>query len=284
MKFSERLGLTSIRTELSKEELPLDLRNTLWSLVYEGILYRLSNDKGYNPNFNKPKEVYYSELASFYRSLWLNFFKIPLDELIISYGEIRSEDHYIYVRKWFFNAKWNEVYEFIEFCADYKVGDFEEACNFFLKKELAAYRFVNGLLVEINSKEEVLEIEKAINIADKFKPIKIHLLTSLKLLSDKKNPDYRNSIKESISSVESLCKIIIQDDTATLGQALKKIEQKHNIPSSLKSGFSALYGYTSDKSGIRHALINDEIIVGIDEARFMLVTCSAFVNYLISKI
>jgi len=51
----------------------------------------------------------------------------------------------------------------------------------------------------------------------------------------------------------------------------------------MKSAFSALYGYTSDEGGIRHALIEKNSQVQIEDARFMLIACSAFVNYLISK-
>ena len=44
-----------------------------------------------------------------------------------------------------------------------------------------------------------------------------------------------------------------------------------------------LFGYTSDEGGIRHAegLFVSE--VSFEEAKFMLVSCSAFVNYLISE-
>jgi hypothetical protein len=45
---------------------------------------------------------------------------------------------------------------------------------------------------------------------------------------------------------------------------------------------SALYGYTSDSSGIRHAL-QDEPNLDFVDAKFMLVACSAFVNYLTDK-
>jgi hypothetical protein len=34
---------------------------------------------------------------------------------------------------------------------------------------------------------------------------------------------------------------------------------KHNIPSSLKSAFSALYGYTSDEGGIRYSLLEKDV-------------------------
>jgi hypothetical protein len=149
---------------------------------------------------------------------------------------------------------------------------------------MSAYRFIDGVLCEINSKEEVVEIQDALKNTGPFVPVKTHLKAAIGLMSKRDNPDFRNSIKESISAVESLCKIILKNDKTTLGQALKEIEAKHSIPGSLKSAFSALYGYTSDEGGIRHALLESGVAVELEEARFMLVTCSAFINYLISKL
>lgn len=51
----------------------------------------------------------------------------------------------------------------------------------------------------------------------------------------------------------------------------------------LKTGFSSLYGYASDAEGIRHAML-DESKLSFSDAKYMLVSCSAFVNYLIGKI
>lgn len=48
--------------------------------------------------------------------------------------------------------------------------------------------------------------------------------------------------------------------------------------------FAALYGYTSDSGGIRHSLLEDDISVSFEDAKFMLVSCSAFINYLKIKI
>jgi hypothetical protein len=50
----------------------------------------------------------------------------------------------------------------------------------------------------------------------------------------------------------------------------------------LKEALSKLYGYTSDESGIRHALI-DHSAATKDDAVFMLSVCSAYINYLIAK-
>lgn len=54
------------------------------------------------------------------------------------------------------------------------------------------------------------------------------------------------------------------------------------IHPALKKGFSNIYGYTSDASGIRHALL-DEPNLDFENAKYMLVSCSAFINYLASK-
>lgn len=275
MRFSQRIGKQPIKTELEKEGMSAELRNSLWTLVLELIIDELSNAKRYEAH---------SELSEYFRDLWIHFFKLPIDSLPWQrYKEtVDKAQSTEIVRSWFFKADWDLVLDFIEFSAEYD-KEFKKACNIFLKREMSAYRFVDGKLVEINSKEEIVEIETAIRNADKFSSVKTHLITALELLSERKKPDYRNSIKESISAVEALTKIITKNDATTLGQALKEIEKKHNIPGSLKSAFSALYGYTSDEGGIRHSLLEHNVKVDIEEARFMLIACSAFVNYLMSK-
>ncbi len=108
--------------------------------------------------------------------------------------------------------------------------------------------------------------------------------TALSKLSDRKNPDFRNSIKESISAVESLCQKITGKPKATLGDALKAIEKngRVNLHSALKRGYEAIYGYTSDADGIRHAM-SEQSNCDFADAKYMLVSCSAFINYLIEK-
>ena len=62
---------------------------------------------------------------------------------------------------------------------------------------------------------------------------------------------------------------------------LKKLEDKGiEIHKGLKSAFNKLYGYTSDANGIRHAGDIGGSSSTFEEAKFMLVTCCAFINYL----
>ena len=43
-----------------------------------------------------------------------------------------------------------------------------------------------------------------------------------------------------------------------------------------------MYAYTSDEDGIRHAIL-DETVIDIADAKYMIVACSAFSNYLVAK-
>lgn len=69
-----------------------------------------------------------------------------------------------------------------------------------------------------------------------------------------------------------------------VGQALKKLGSGTAVTThpALEKAFSSLYGYTSDASGIRHALM-DEHNLHFEDAKFMLVACAAFISYLVAK-
>lgn len=156
--------------------------------------------------------------------------------------------------------------------------------NIMLEQEKSGYRLLNDKFVNIISDEELQEINKIID--SPYQAVKIHINKALALYSDRKKPDYENSIKESISAVESLCCIITgaTGSQATLGSTLKKLEKDGGvvIHGAMKTAFEKLYGYTSDSDGIRHGGI-DFANAPAEDAKYMLVSCSAFINYLIEK-
>ena len=164
----------------------------------------------------------------------------------------------------------------------YDLIDYKAEINELFQREYVGYRFIDGEITPISDDIEVAEIEKSLDI--EFQGCKSHIKKALGFLSDRDNPDYKNSIKESISAVESICQIIAQNSKATLGEALKKLEEHGvKIHEAMKKSFSSLYGYTSDEGGIRHCEGMFESNVTFEEAKFMLVSCSAFVNYLIAE-
>lgn len=164
------------------------------------------------------------------------------------------------------------------------VHDLIEKINEAFRLEVSAFRVLNDLIVQINSEVEIETIEQAIDVSDSLKSVNTHLKSALDMLSDRTNPDYRNAIKESVSAIEAYCSIITNEPKASLGKALAIIEKKHGLHGSLKTAFSAIYGYASDAGGIRHSLLEDNVELKFEDAKFMLVSCSSFVNYLSVKL
>ena len=196
-----------------------------------------------------------------------------------------------WIEKWIFNSEWNRVYDLIEFLpshcppSDESRGintKFRAAVNGVLERNLAGYRFVGDKLVRITVEEEIRAIEESLTLGGPFAPVSEHIRQSLQLLSDRKTPDYRNSIKESISAVEAACQVVSGKPKATLGEALRAVGDESAHPA-LRAAFEKLYGWTSDAAGIRHAKA-DDTSVGFAEAQYMVVSCSAFTNYLAAKL
>jgi hypothetical protein len=72
-------------------------------------------------------------------------------------------------------------------------------------------------------------------------------------------------------------------EKVTLGDALKQLEKRGmRLHPALKEAFLKLYGFASNEAGVRHGTSKPS---DVDQslANFMLVTCSAFVNYLIAN-
>lgn len=141
---------------------------------------------------------------------------------------------------------------------------------------------INNRFIAITNELEINELKEtqSLTAEHNLNGVKEHFNSSMDFLSKKPKPDYRNSIKESISMVETMSRIIEPSEN-TLGKALNKLDKKKKISPTLKTAFEKLYAYTND-NGIRHALM-DENTVEFEDAKFFLVACSAFTNYLIEK-
>jgi hypothetical protein len=210
--------------------------------------------------------------------------KLPIDEMpAFRFGQRNSA--YGILRENFFKSVWWEVFNYLEFVLNHIPDGWKrqlkQEANSVLRAENSAYRIVGDRVIEISNETEIAEIETALD--KRLLTVNAHLCTALDLLSDKQNPDYRNSIKESISAVEAACQAISGREKATLGDCLKSIRDKLQLHSAFEQALSKLYGYTSDADGIRHALTEGETSPSYADAKFMLVLCSAFVNYLWTK-
>lgn len=275
MLFSERYGYDKTDVKRLYEDVPEEIRVRIWNVFYK--YYFIEKDG-----------VIIGAIPDFITFIWDKFFKKDLSKLISS----RTFPISIYnnpvvpkIKKEFMTIPWYKVYNFIEFFMENIPDEAKDSekiiineINQILEEEKVPYRIVSDKVTPLTSKEEIEEVENALNQQGQFAPIKYHLKKALDKFSDRRKPDYANSIKESISTVGALVQII-QGEKGTLGELIKNL----NIHPALKKGFSNLYGWTSDDGGIRHPIYGNQLEPELAEARYMLITASAFVNYVISK-
>jgi len=104
--------------------------------------------------------------------------------------------------------------------------------NQVLEQENVGYRIIGGQVVEITTPHEIAQIQEALSSG--VAAVQEHIRAALDCLSDRENPNYRNAIKESISAVESVCKLITGEKT--LGAALKAIRDNIQLHPALEKG------------------------------------------------
>lgn len=271
--FSQRYGYKPARKVLQIESIDSELRNSLWSTFNDLVLSGFENHR-WGQNYS----VRGSNLDGLFHGVWCDIFKAPTDSMPNDFTSAVLE-----VRKWFFACAWNEVYDFVEHVSSWLSERsllFDHQCNDFLERENADVRIMGHLAVRVTGPGEVAAIDDALSSTDRG--VRQHLAAALRLLSDRHNPDYRNSIKESISAVESLCRFLSSNEKATLGDALKVVANTSRVHPALRDAYLKIYGYTSDEGGIRHSMF-DEAAVDYTDAKYMLVACSAFIGYLLGK-
>lgn len=268
-RFSERIGAVEVPKVLYLDSVPAPLKNTIWNLV---VSVFGEGDYAWHHS------VHF--VAQF-------FFKFPVDSLPT------HQPYRTWLKERYFQMPWHEIYDLVEFVVEHaqRLRTHSEwtpeklrvVFNKVFEDERSGYRFIAGQLAPIANATESTTIETALEATSRagLDGAHAHIATALQLLAKRPEPDFRNSVKESISAVESIAKQLGREAQG-LAPALDELSRKVSIHPALKAAFVKLYGYASDEGGVRHALV-EESSVSFDEAKFMAVACSAFVNYLAAK-
>lgn len=278
--FSERYGYVEPSEVIIREKLTKELENAICS-TYDLLQEKLSI---YNRYLD-----YYEKLEL---HLWLYFLN-NRRRSFYSYGT-----HKVVAVRCVLdpNLEWYKKLDLIEVTIGFlnQIADVEVVNNvkFFISRLNSeferlnfGYRIIDNLVTKITDELQIETISKAINEPTIHESIKTHLSNALSLYAQRPEGDYRNSIKESISAVEVFCRDLTGEKT--LGKALSSFEKKGvSIPFLLKEAFQKLYNYTNQPdTGIRHALMDVEKnnTPQQEDALFMLVSCSSFINYMNAK-
>ncbi|MCR8640891.1 AbiJ-NTD4 domain-containing protein [Leptospira interrogans] len=283
-RFSERKGHKKIQEIIQKESISQTSRRSLWNLLFENVWIEIFDPKGSRDVLAViyPTRHFFQSngpLDFLLKQIWTEAFDMTVDRVPVSWKVYLDQ-----IKDYFFQLKWYEIYDFIELILESIPDEMNyrltEQLNSLFNREHIPYSILDSRVTDITSEEELNEVNQA--TTTRFEVVNVHISTSVNLLySD--SPDYRNSIKESISAVESIVKVITSSPKGTLGDLLKILEKNYPMHPAFKDSLSKLYGYTSDSAGIRHALMEESNLTK-EDAKLMLILCSAFVNFIIERV
>lgn len=274
--FSSRSG------ELKTKNIQIDdfdesTRNVLNTKCID-ILYCFWEQK-YGRDRNEDGRLYQNELESFIGNFLINNVLALSHEDKKNFSTILNNFNYVFEK-----GSYNNILDVIEIIVenvDLKKRNLYSEFNTLFEDYFIGYRFINNLLCPISNEIEKKEIECA--FSTKYEKVNIHIIKALELLSDRDNPDYHNSIKESYTAIESLGNIT--GDGGVYSNMKKLIEPKKNISNKLLyESIEKFIHFVNEEPGVRHDNNNESHNISFDEAKFCLVIASGIINYLLKYI
>ncbi|MDP2433996.1 MAG: hypothetical protein Q8O33_18540 [Pseudomonadota bacterium] len=113
---------------------------------------------------------------------------------------------------------------------------------------------------------------------DELNPIRAQWLKAKNFIYSS-TPDFENSIKESISAVESCLMVLLDEPNGTLGKIIKKAL----LDSDIERLITHAYGYASNKDFVRHGGTTASALTKA-EAEFFLEFAAMSIVYITSKL
>jgi hypothetical protein len=276
LTFAQAEGVEPLPQPLKLGEISQELRALLWKVFYHSLL-------------KAEKSSVLGDVHPWVGDRWHSILRdkhVHFDHRMADDFENDFTTCSAAMRAIFENGNYVQVFDFIQFVLRHRScpHDLADGVAWALKQSRAAYVLVDRhTIYPIPSKEEGAAIERAFaDLASvEFGGARAHLRKAGEFLNQ---GHYADSVRESIHGVESVARLLDPKASRTLGPALAALEAKGTIHGALKAGFSSIYGYSSDESGIRHSLLDgDKAQVDLHDSMFMIGACASFVSYLIGK-
>ena len=290
LRFSQRYGHEPLPEPMQLEKLSDDLRREIWNATFHFLTMDRS---GNDPSMGMLGAVPDHQTPIIIRNVLGEFLKLPHDEIDTNVRFHERHANYRQTKKIILREAFNKVLDLIEIVANLPdkpkgTTKFIDIIQHQFERHAAAYWLDTSSrpfqFYPRSSKEQGVTMQQAIKTLREsgMEGASTHLSQAAEHI---KAQQYGDSIADSIHAVESAARVIAQKANAPLGQALDSLEKAGllNHPA-LKEAFKNLYGYTSNKPGIRHSLFEKGTPdVDVDEAVFMLGACASFAAYLVNK-
>lgn len=291
MKFSHRFGFDpEHKNEPISHEAPNWLKNLFFLKVLEPLLY-IDGDSRVRNEDKKPLGIKFliericaensQETDQQDYDSWTcwDSLKFKINDLewyqfydaVEIIGELIKSNEHIYSDIWGSN-------DFESFMYD----SYRQKINDLFSEHKVQWKLSeSGRLESSLPKDLEVRVQQTDNLLkDQFEPARTHYAKArYYILSPSTDPE--NSIKESVSAVESVCKAMYPN-TATLGDALKSMRTEKIISPMLITVFEKFYAYTNAEPAIRHGSDKESKVIEYD-AELALHMSAAFIRTIIQR-
>ncbi len=275
--FSERYGFIPEK-KLQKNGLDEETRNRLWNILFK----RFFDVETRNIQFGDEME----RVRKYCYTIWNCYFKTPADQIPRKYLKAIR-----YIKDEVVNIQINQFkpFDLVEVILNNKdifnySLDIADEINTILEEEESVYRLFPETMqfAPIYHETDLKNLNDAFErTKSKYDSVYENLENALSAYSDRKENRYRESIVSSIKAVESMVnKISDKSNDKALTGIIESVGSKINMHDNLVNGLKELYNWSSDT--LRHGKSDKPLEVREPEARYMLLSCSAFINYIIS--
>lgn len=274
LTFEQAEGREALPRQLQVGELSQELRSLLWMPVFEAL------DKATAYSDIGIAEPWVREpWRSLLKSYWIYHLHNFADEFSDSAKYWKGR-----LANVFKKGDYVEVLGLLQYILRHPQAPSSLGTNisYALTKSQAAYRLIDKTFMPVATDEEASVLKRAFadTATTEYGGTRAHLREAGGLLT---SGNWSGSVRESIHAVESIV-VALAPKGKTLSDALKSLDQAGAVNPNLRRAMSALYDYSSDEKGIRHARALEGVNVDEADALYMLGACAAFVTYILAKV
>jgi hypothetical protein len=260
-----------------------NLRPTPEGLMYEGVperarvgLYHLV-ERFFGDEYQKSYLDVYTEICVALR--------IPRERGLNNYGASIITERLIK------NCEWYQFYDICEVIwanpnSQYSSHqeEFTEQVNTLFREEQLGFELRDGKVEKVGSgfiDANIKEVRILLKELE-FKGADTQFEKAVKALNERPNPDVENCIKDAVGAIESVGRIITNNEKALLDDIIKDLANRGIIPKPLDQAIQKVYAYRGDQPGVAHGLVGASKVT-VDEAEFVLAMSAAMIIYLVKK-
>ena len=263
--FSKRYGLRPTSEGLMYEDVPESARIGLYHVVEQFFHHEHRN--------------LYLEL---YKGLCVAL-RIPRERAL---GDYQAS---LAIEKLINACEWWQFYDVCEVMwtaleSDWDRDEFSTQVNTLFREERLGFEFREGRVEKVGSGFVDAQVKEARYLLKEpeFKGADKQFEKAIKHLNVRPNPDVENCVKDAVGAIESVGRIIVNDEKALLSDIIKDMAGKEVIPKPLDQTIQKIYAYRGDQPGVAHGAVGTSKVT-IDEAEFVLAMSAAIIIYLVKK-